>query len=281
MTCGIYYILNTETKHVYIGSSIDIEKRIKRHKHTLTHNMHHNIYLQRAWSRYGQDAFLFGILEITSKEELLTTEQTYLDLNENGYNLAPAAGGDILLNHPNKENIIKAMTESVRKRYKNMTSEEKKKIHGKPGSLNGMYGRTHTDEVKRKSSEMNKNNQYAKGMVLTAEQKAKLSEFAKTRTGEKNSFYGKQHSPEIRSKLSELKKLRDANMTIQEKLDHPQIRFVEINGIIYSGVSAAARDINVCSATICYRIKSKNEMYNDYKYVDSTYVKENMEKIKR
>lgn len=29
MTTGIYEIVNTKTKHIYIGSSLDIEKRKK------------------------------------------------------------------------------------------------------------------------------------------------------------------------------------------------------------------------------------------------------------
>ena len=39
------------------------------------------------------------------------------------------------------------------------------------------------------------------GRHLTEEQKNKISNFAKTRTGEKNSFYGKTHSEEAKLKI--------------------------------------------------------------------------------
>ena len=55
-----------------------------------------------------------------------------------------------------------------------------------------MTGRTHTDATKRKISEINKGNSYAKGFKRTPEQRARLSEVASQRTGESHSsFYGR------------------------------------------------------------------------------------------
>lgn len=41
---------------------------------------------------------------------------------------------------------------------------------------------------------------------------------------------------------------------------------VLIDNIEYESVSYAARQLNVCAATIIHRIKSKNKKYNEYFY---------------
>lgn len=47
------------------------------------------------------------------------------------------------------------------------------------------------------------------GRNVTQETKNKLSDYAKTRTGNKNSFYGKEHSKETKQKMSESAKRRN------------------------------------------------------------------------
>lgn len=80
MKQGIYKISCSEETTVYIGSSIQIEKRWKEHKRRLNTNKHHNINLQEAWNAYGDEAFIFEILEeTTTKEELVLGEQKWLD----------------------------------------------------------------------------------------------------------------------------------------------------------------------------------------------------------
>src|SRR5574344_2030199 len=64
-----------------------------------------------------------------------------------------------------------------------------------------MYGKTHSDEVKRKLSELNK----GKKLNLSEEE---LIERSNRMKGEKNPMYGKTHSDEVKRKLSELHKGR-------------------------------------------------------------------------
>lgn len=46
---GVYQIYNTETNKRYIGSSIDVERRLKEHLRNLKANRHCNQHLQNAW----------------------------------------------------------------------------------------------------------------------------------------------------------------------------------------------------------------------------------------
>lgn len=66
--------------------------------------------------------------------------------------------------------------------------------HGLKGELNGMYGRTHTEDVKKKISKINK------GRKLSEETKSKISESIK---GENHPWWGKSHSEETKRKISE------------------------------------------------------------------------------
>jgi len=91
--CGIYQITNQINGKIYIGQSIDIERRWNQHKYGKG-----SIILKNAISKYGVDNFKFEILEViefTDKnyiiEQLTELEQKWLDnkkpyINENGYN---------------------------------------------------------------------------------------------------------------------------------------------------------------------------------------------------
>lgn len=79
MNCGIYKILNLISGKFYIGSAISITDRWDHHRHTLRKCIHTNSYLQRAWIKYGNEAFEFIILELCQKEKLIEREQYWLD----------------------------------------------------------------------------------------------------------------------------------------------------------------------------------------------------------
>lgn len=79
MTMGIYRI-DGPKGGVYIGSGASIENRWSNHKLRLRKGNHHSIYLQRAYDKYGLDAFKFSIVEIVaSVEDLIQREQYYID----------------------------------------------------------------------------------------------------------------------------------------------------------------------------------------------------------
>lgn len=57
MTIGIYQIKNKINGKVYIGQSINIEKRLKRHLNDLRKLKHRNQHLQNAFNKYGEKSW--------------------------------------------------------------------------------------------------------------------------------------------------------------------------------------------------------------------------------
>lgn len=92
-TPGIYKITNTINNKCYIGMSIRLKTRFKRHLKELKDGSHPNKYLCRAFNKYGIENFDIEVLEqfntITQKE-LLKNEIKYIKYYnslENGYNM--------------------------------------------------------------------------------------------------------------------------------------------------------------------------------------------------
>lgn len=98
---GIYKFENNITHNIYIGQSVNIERRYKDHllraKHNHKGNDEYNTPLHRAIRKYGIENFTFSIIEEceNNKETLNSKEQYWIkifDSFENGYNLT--SGGD-------------------------------------------------------------------------------------------------------------------------------------------------------------------------------------------
>ena len=94
---GIYKIENKVTDKVYIGKSVNIEKRWIQHRCHLNNNVHANDYLQKAWNKYGENGFNFSVLCECEESVLDEKEIYYINLykatdRSYGYNLRE--GGD-------------------------------------------------------------------------------------------------------------------------------------------------------------------------------------------
>jgi len=93
---GIYLILNNIAGKIYIGSSSDLNKRIKTHFQKLNKNYHPNRFLQSAWNKCGKDAFEFIVILKCNNDVLLQKEQEFMDFYKSydrdfGYNLSKLA----------------------------------------------------------------------------------------------------------------------------------------------------------------------------------------------
>ena len=96
---GVYQVKNVANGKVLLGSSLNIEGLLNRHRFTLRLNSHPNKELQKDWNELGPDQFVFEVLEVVQvqddpnfnlKDELTLLEQIWLEklqpFGERGYN---------------------------------------------------------------------------------------------------------------------------------------------------------------------------------------------------
>jgi len=218
---GIYVIIHRESAKAYVGSSMSIGGRWYWHRSQLRRGIHCNRLLQRAWTKYGEDAFSHEVLDIVGSAACLHARETFwineLQANnpQKGYNLAPVGGSCFGFKH--SDETRRRMSES-RRAY---TSPETRRLRGL-----AWMGRKHTEETKAKMSAAGKGRRMSdeqkaqvsavhKGKTLSAETRQKLSQ---ARTGKTPSeetrakisaaLKGRVMTPEWRAKLSEAAKRR-------------------------------------------------------------------------
>lgn len=75
----IYQIKNIVNQKIYIGSALNYKRRKYNHTYLLRKGSHPNTILQNSYNKYGEENFLFEIVEECTKENLLVREQHYID----------------------------------------------------------------------------------------------------------------------------------------------------------------------------------------------------------
>lgn len=99
-TCGVYRITNKTNEKVYIGKSVNCERRFIQHKYELRHDRaKENKHLQNAWNKDGEDSFEFAVLEECTPAKLDSVERKWVKHfkssdPEFGYNKRGAGGGN-------------------------------------------------------------------------------------------------------------------------------------------------------------------------------------------
>ena len=89
--CGIYKILCVPNKKFYIGSSLNVIKRLKMHLWNLKRGDHHSNYLQKCYNKYNINNLNFFLIETCDKNDLIKKEQYYLDTLKPKLNLSKIA----------------------------------------------------------------------------------------------------------------------------------------------------------------------------------------------
>jgi len=95
---GIYKITNKLNDRVYIGESLNVERRWDEHLHSLNCNNHHSYKLQNDYNKHGKGIFTFEVIEelendfpkMLDKYALLVLEHVYINQHDslkNGYNV--------------------------------------------------------------------------------------------------------------------------------------------------------------------------------------------------
>lgn len=192
-----------------MGSAANFRKRFAQHRRLLSAGDHHSRKLQNAWSKYGEKAFEFSVLEVVlNPVDLIQREQFWLDSLEavrTGYNISPTAGS--ILGYRFSPESRKRMSLAAAGKTKSpehiakvaaaltgrkMTAEQCEKMR------NAKIGKTrkpHSAETKEKMSLT------AIGRKLSESHKANLS-LAKA---------GKKLSAEVKANMSAAQKARHQN----------------------------------------------------------------------
>lgn len=168
--CGIYSIENIINHKKYIGQSVNVEHRWYCHRSDLKNKKHDNDYLQKSWNKYGEENFQFRVLEQCPRDMLNEKERYYIDLyntmnRDYGYNLKSGGQDRNYVTDDIKKKISiankkyydehpEAKTQKANAAYKQWQNPDiKAKILGEN---NGMYGKTHSPEVREKISKAQK-----------------------------------------------------------------------------------------------------------------------------
>ena len=206
MNSGVYKIICVPTGKFYIGSASDIQARFLTHKSQLQRGIHHSIKLQRAWSKYGMDAFSFEILLVCSKLSLLLYEQLIMDgmrAVETGFNICPVAGSRLgaIFTDAHKANLSAALKG---RKGRPITPEQRKKMQL------ARLGVRHSDEHRMNISTANKgrkkteaHKEKLRGRIFSDEHRMRLSIAA---TGRK--IPGRKLTEEHKRKISDAHKAR-------------------------------------------------------------------------
>lgn len=175
---GIYKIINVVNNKFYVGSAVDLKRRKTRHFSELRTNKHKNKHLQAAWVKYGEQAFVFVVVEeLPDDADLLAAENVWLKEHvgkDYCYNLGVDAtapmtgmGGELSPTWGRKRTLEELAAQN-------------------------WTGKTHTEEAKEKIRS------HLIGKPKSAEVRAKISA---TLSGEGNYWYGKKR-PDHGAKVS-------------------------------------------------------------------------------
>jgi group I intron endonuclease len=144
---GIYKI-TSPNKRIYIGQSVNINKRFNSYKRMHKKNMHQT-RLHRSFVKYGTENHIFEIIEECDIELLNERErywQDYYDVLNNGLNCR--------------------LTNSNEKRCKLSLETIKKMSLASKGNKN-FLGKKHSEETKEKISRAHKGKKYSKEVNLS------------------------------------------------------------------------------------------------------------------
>lgn len=224
---GIYKIRNILNNKIYIGRSLNIEKRFREHKHVEKAKVPHSYPIARAINKYGIINFEFIIIEVVTDYLKLDERELYWikyyksnDPNF-GYNIRIDCRTNTGFKHTketkNKLSILtkkqwenpefgKVISECNRKRLKDPEVQKKLQEAAKSKTYYGHTGHKHSEETRKKMSKgrkgkpaWNKGLKMLVGYKHTEETKQKISK----------SHIGKKQSEETKQKIKEARKLFD------------------------------------------------------------------------
>jgi predicted GIY-YIG superfamily endonuclease len=219
---GIYSITNLANGKRYIGQSVDLELRLRKHRERLVSNRHGNKHLQGAYNQYGKDAFVFEIIAECAVDQLDSLECGYIEhfnTMDKRYGYNQQTGGH------NNHKASDELRERLSKAHKGLFPSLETRLKQAAARL----GKKRSPEVRRRMSESRK------GIVFSEEHRKNLANARKgkplgphseeTKRKIAQSLMGHpptqktgwKHTPEAKKKMSDARKL-----FLQGKLERKQ-----------------------------------------------------------
>jgi group I intron endonuclease len=168
---GIYLIHNLVNGKQYVGSAINLKRRL--YSYYSPSKLMDNRHISNSILKYGHNNFTVLILELVKqndhiKVDLLSKEQYYIDLLKPVLNINPTAGSSLGFKHSDETKALLAKLRTGKS-----LSDETKQLLSElfSGELNPFWGKTHNLDT------------------LTRMKLAKI--------GELNPMYGRKKSPEF------------------------------------------------------------------------------------
>jgi group I intron endonuclease len=151
MTQVIYKIINLVNDKFYVGSTTNKKVRFREHRKQLRGNRHHCKHLQASWNKYGEDKFVFKVVEeVPDTDSLSEVEDRWLKEHFGKpycYNSGAAAvapwRGVYGADHPN---FGKLMAEGQKEKI----SATLKEFYAEDITNHPRFGKKHTEEVKER-----------------------------------------------------------------------------------------------------------------------------------
>lgn len=216
----IYKIINITNGKFYVGSTGDTRERFRVHRKRLRSNKHHCAHLQAAWNKYGEDNFLFKVVEEVSDISLLQgAEDRWLVEwvgKEQCYNHGLRSGapwrGCNSEDHPNFGKTLSEDNKRVLREAranqpcprtgKTHTEETKQLIREKKlaNPTKAWLGKTRDEETCKKIGDTQRGKPKAKGRKVSAEGMAKIR--AAAAAGHYDHWKGRKHTEEAKKRMS-------------------------------------------------------------------------------
>jgi group I intron endonuclease len=159
----IYKIINILNGEFYIGSSSNLQKRYYTHLYDIRKQNKTCIRLIRAVNKYKEENFKFQIIAKCPIQYVLKLEQWFLDNLKPEYNIAKIAGSNLGIKRTeevklNKSNSQKEKWQDEDYKIKHLLNLSN---NWKSGIDHPFYGKSHSEESRKKISESKKGNEYA------------------------------------------------------------------------------------------------------------------------
>jgi len=237
---GVYYIRDKLNGEMYIGCSIHLTKRLKRHMSEMIRCKHHNILINNRVIEYGSHIFEMGILEYLEENDCQFERESFWIER-----LKPELNIDKFLNnHPNKVSINTKRAGFLEEARKSGLTPDVESGEGNPNWRGGI-------------SKKNKCPSCGKEKMFTSKQCKACND--SSYLGENNPFYGKSHSEETRKILSEKKK--------GIKTGNYKYKGLHCLDTSFTSLEDASEELKVPPSTVYWRCKSLSPRWEDWYFI--------------